>query len=153
MSIKFALLHAVGVVAGILIPGASSATTDLTHSIQQHIADLYGEAAAKLATELKVDTTGMSGPDKVFAIVKGLVATAVSQGFKGDLVVLGRVVLPVAQAAFLKTEENIGADIVALASAIHAGPALTAVAELAAPVIQKAADDALHLDAKQTLAA
>lgn len=140
MSLKSALLTAIGAIAGILIPGASASTTELTHSIQQHLADVYGEAAAKLAAELALDTTGMTGPEKVFAITERLVATAVSQGFKGDLKVLGDVALPIAQAAYLKTVSTIGADIIALASAFHAGPVLTAVVELAAPLVQKAVD-------------
>ena len=40
----------------------------------------------------------MTGPQKVFAITERLVATAVSQGFKGDLKVLGEMMLDVAQA-------------------------------------------------------
>ncbi|WP_242140887.1 hypothetical protein [Sphingomonas sp. TREG-RG-20F-R18-01] len=140
MSIGSTLKHILGFVAGILIPGASQDTTTLTHSVQQHLADLYGAAAAKMAAELKLDTTGMSGPDKVFAITKALVATAQRDGFKGDLTVLGHVAVDIAQSAFRSIEPNIGADIVALASALTANPLVNVAAELVGGIAQKAAD-------------
>lgn len=140
MSIGSTLKHVLGIVAGILIPGASTSTTDLTHSVQQEIADLFGAAAKDLAAKLALDTTGMSGPDKVFAIVKALVAAAEAQGFKGDLKILGDVVVDVAQAAYRASEPSFGADIIALAAALSANPLVAIGAELVAPVVQAAAD-------------
>lgn len=141
MSLKSSLLHALGVVAGILIPGASASTTDLTHRVQQELADLYGAAAAKMAEELKLDTTGLSGPEKVFAINKALVATALRDGFKGDAKILGHVTLDIAQAAYRKTEPNIDSDIVALATSLTANPLVLVAAELVGNVVQKLADE------------
>lgn len=140
MSLKSTFLHAIGAIAGILIPGASASTTQLTHSVQQHLADLYGEAARDMAARLKLDTTGMSGPDKVFAITKALVATAQRDGFKGDVKVLGDVCLDIAQAAYRASEPNIGAAIVALASALSANPLVRLAAGLVGDVAQQAAD-------------
>lgn len=139
MSIGSTLKHVLGFVAGILIPGASEKTTNLTHSIQQHIADLYGPAAAAMAKELKLDTS-LTGARKVFAIRDALVATAKRDGFKGDVKVFGHLALDVAQAAFLKEEPNIGADIVALASALTANPLVLVATNLVSEVVQTAAD-------------
>lgn len=138
--LKFNLLHALGAVFGVLIPGASAQTANDTHSVQQTIAEVFGAAALKMANELKLDTTGMSGPDKCFAIVRALVATAKAQGFKGDLKVLEAAVVDVAAAAYRASEPSFGADILALAAVFHVGPALTSVAELIAPVVQHVAD-------------
>lgn len=130
MSLKSTLGHVLGLVIGILIPGADAKTVDLTTSIQQEIANLYGQAAADMAEKLKLDTTGMSGPDKVFAIAKALVATAQRDGFKGDVSLLGTVVLDVAQAAYRKTLPTIGTDIVALAHELSSNPLVLVAATL-----------------------
>lgn len=140
MSIGSTLKHVLGFIAGILIPGASTTTTNLTHSVQQHLADLYGAAAAKMAADLKVDTSGMSGMDKIFAITKALVDTAVRDGFKGDLKVLGDVMLDVAQSAYRSIEPSIGADIVALASALSANPLVVTAATLVGDLVQSQLD-------------
>lgn len=142
MSIGSTLKHVLGIVAGILIPGASRTATDLTHSVQQELADLYGEAAAKMAAELKLDTTSMSGPEKVFAITKAIIATTVRDGFKGDLKILGDVALDVAQAAYRKAEPNFETAIVALATSLSANPLVMVAAELVGGAVQKAADAA-----------
>ena len=142
MSIGSELKNVLGIVLGILIPGASKATTNLTTTIQNEIAKVYGEAATAMAKELAVDTTGMSGPDKVFAIVKALVATAQKDGFKGDLKVLGDVAVDIAQAAYRAAEPNFASDIVALASALTANPLVTVAATLVGEVVQSAADKA-----------
>ncbi len=138
MSLKSTLAHVIGVVAGILIPGVSAGTTNLVHSVQQHLADLYGEAARDLAAQLKLDTTGMSGPDKVFTIMKALVATAQRDGFKGDLRVLGTVALDIAQAAYRASEPTLAADIVALASSLAANPLAKVAATLVVAEVEKA---------------
>lgn len=122
MSLKSTLLHVLGAVAGILIPGASASVTNLIHTVQQHLGDLYGAAAVALARELAVDTTGMSGPDKIFAITKAIVATAKADGFSGDLKVLERVALDVAQSAFRAAQPTIEADVIALAAALTSNP-------------------------------
>jgi hypothetical protein len=123
---------------------ASFATrTNLTHSIQQNIADWAGAAATKRAAEVKLDTTGMSDPDKEFAIVSGLVKTAEANAFKGDLKIFGDVPVDVAEAAYRASEPNFGADIVALASALTANPLVGIAAEPIYEVVQKAADPAI----------
>lgn len=142
MSIGSELKHILGIVIGILIPGASAAATNLTTTIQNEIAKVYGEAATAMAKELSLDTTGMSGPDKVFAIVKALLATAEKDGFKGDLKILGDVCVDIAQAAYRASEPTFGSDIVALASALTANPLVTVAAELVGQVVQTAADSA-----------
>ena len=83
------------------------------------------------------------GSDKVFAIGKGIVATAEKDGFKGDLKILGDVVLDIAQAAYRAIEPNIGSDIVALASALTANPLVSVAAELVSPVVQAKLDAAI----------
>lgn len=143
MSIGITLKHVLGIVAGILIPGASRTATDLTHSFQPELADLYGAAAAKMADELKLDTTGMSAPEKVFAITKARVATAERDGFKGDLKILGDVALDVAQAAYRKAEPGFETALVTLATSLSANPLVLVAAELVAGVVQKAADAGL----------
>ena len=140
MSVGSTLKHVLGIVAGILIPGASADTTNLTHSIQQKLADLYGEAARKMAEALKLDTTGMSGPDKIFAITKAIVATARQDGFAGDVMLLETVALDVAQSAYRASEPNIGAAIVALAHALTSNPLINVAAQLVGDVVQKAVD-------------
>jgi len=140
MSIGSELKNVLGIVLGILIPGASTSATNLTTTIQNELAKVYGTAATAMAAQLKLDTTGMSGPDKVFAIVKALVATAEADGFKGDLTVLGDVMVDLAQAAYRASEPTFGSDIVALASALTANPLVTIAAELVGQVVQKAAD-------------
>jgi hypothetical protein len=100
MRIGSTLKRVLGFVAGILIPGASAEVTDLTHTVQQEIADALGAAAADLAQKLKLDTTGMTGPQKVFAITLALVATAIEQGIKADEAILTAVALDLAQAAY-----------------------------------------------------
>lgn len=89
--------------------------------------DLYGAAAVALAKELAVDTTGMFGPDKVFAITKVIVAAAKADRFSGDLKVLERVALDVAQSAFRAAQPTVAADVIALAAALRSNP-LTKVA-------------------------
>ena len=140
MSIGSTLKHALGIVEGILIPGASAHTTNLVHAVQEELAKLYGEAAAKLAAELQLDTTGMTGEQKLFAIGDAIVATALRDGIKADAKILKDVALDVAQAAYRSIEPNIGSDIIALAAAISANPLVTVAAELVAPVAQNAAD-------------
>ncbi len=122
------------------IPGASASTTNLTHTVQQELAKLYGAAATDLAKKLAVDI-GMSGPNKVFAITKALVAAAQRDGFKGDLKILGDVALDVAQAAYRAIEPNIGSDTIALASALTANPLVAVAAELVAPAVQRPTTD------------
>jgi hypothetical protein len=56
---------------------------------------------------------------------------------------LKAVILDIVQAAYRFVEPNIGSDIVALARAMHVGPALTTVVELGAPLLQAAADATL----------
>ena len=150
MSIGSTLKHALGFIAGILIPGASEKAVNAIHAVQQHFAELFGEAATKLAETLKVDTTGMTGPDKVFYIVKALVETAKAQGFKGDLKVLETVLLDLAQTAYRNSLPSIEAEAVSLLTSIHAGPVLTAVGTLVLEAIEKKAEaavnDVLHLD-------
>ena len=140
MSIGSELRSVLGIVLGILIPGTSASTTNLTTTIQNEIAKVYGEAATAMAKELSLDTTGMSGPDKVFAIVKALVATAEANGFKGDLKVFGDVAVDIAQAAYRASEPTFGSDIVALASALTANPLVTVAATLVGQVVQAEAD-------------
>jgi hypothetical protein len=82
----------------------------------------------------------MSGPQKVFAIVDALVATAGKDGFKGDLKVLGTVAVDIAQAAYRAAEPSFSSDIVALASALTANPLVAVAAELVGSVVQSAAD-------------
>lgn len=138
MSIGSTLKKVLGFVAGILIPGASAHTADLTHSIQQEVADLYGKLAADLAEKLKLDTTGMSGPDKVFAIVKALVATAERDGLKGDVQIFGAAVLDVAQAAYRASIPNIEADIVALAASLTTNPIIKTAETLVVDFLETA---------------
>lgn len=122
MSIGSTLKSVFGFIAGILIPGTSSATANLVHSIQQELADLYGQAATELAAKLAVDTTGMSGPDKVFAILKALVATAKRDGFEGDEKILGDTLLDLAQTAYRASLPTIENDVLALAKSLATTP-------------------------------
>lgn len=54
MSLGSALKKVLGFVAGILIPGASQSTTDLTHAIQQELANAFGQRRALEAARLRV---------------------------------------------------------------------------------------------------
>ena len=137
MSVGSVLKHALGFVAGILIPGASVTAVDVIHEVQQKLADLFGAAATKLAENLKLDTTGMSGPEKVFYIAKALVETAKAQGFKGDLALLETVALDVAQTAYRNSLPTIETDAIALLASLHLGPVMTVVESLILPVIEK----------------
>jgi hypothetical protein len=130
MSIGSALKKVLGIVVGILIPGASPAVTNLTHTLQQQLADAFGTAAADLAAKLALDTTGMSGPEKVFAITKALIATAEAQGIKADAEIIGAIALDVAQAAYRKTLTNLESGLVALASEISSAGGLKVVSTL-----------------------
>ena len=143
MSLGSTLGHALGIVMGILIPGASKSTTNATAAVQQELADVFGEAAADLAAKLKLDTTGMTGPEKVFAITKAMVDAAKAQGFKGDLKILGDVALDVAQAAYRKAEPEIGAGIVALGTALSANPLAKVGVDVLAGFAQQLADKGL----------
>jgi hypothetical protein len=140
MSVGSTLKHVLGIIAGILIPGASKDAANLTQSVQQEMANLYGAAARDMAAELKLDTTGMSGPEKVFALTKALVATAERDGFKGDLKILGDVLLDVAQAAYRASEPGFEAAIVALAGELTADPIVLVATQLVGSAVQKAAD-------------
>jgi hypothetical protein len=130
MSLGSTLKKVLGFVAGILIPGGSESTTDLTHAIQQELANAFGQAAKELAAKLAVDTTGMSGPDKVFAITKALIATAEAQGVKADINIIGAVALDVAQAAYRATLANLESGLIALASSIESAGGLKVVTTL-----------------------
>jgi hypothetical protein len=140
MSIGSTLTHALGIVLSILIPGTSTKDADLTHVVQQDLAKLYGVAARDMAQELKLDTTGMSGPDKVFAITKAIVETHVAAGFKGDVQILEAVALDVAQTAYRASLSNFGAAIVALAAGFSTNPIVAVAASLIGSEAQKAAD-------------
>lgn len=130
MNVGSALKKVLGFVAGILIPGASADTTDLTHEIQQEIANAFGTAAKELAEKLALDTTGMTGSQKVFAIVDALVATAAAQGIKADAQIIEAVALDVAQAAYRATLTNLESGLIALASSITASGGLKTVTTL-----------------------
>lgn len=143
MSIGSTLKKVLGFVAGILIPGASESTTDLTHAIQQELATAFGQAAKELAQKLALDTTGMSGPDKVFAITRALIATAEAQGIKADLNIIGAVALDVAQAAFRATLPNLESGLVALASSIQTAGGLKLVTTLVIDGIETLASPAI----------
>ncbi len=140
MSILNAIKHDLGIVEGILIPGASASTTILTHALQQPIADAYGAAIKAAITKLAPET-GMTGPQKALAIADAVANDIVSKGVKAEVAKLRDVVLDIVQAAYRAVEPSIGSDIMAMASAFHLGPTLTVVAELVVPVIQKAADE------------
>lgn len=146
MSLKSTILHVLGTVAGILIPGASANAANMTHSIQQHFADLYGEAAADLADKLKVDTT-LSGPEKIFAILKGLIDVAKNQGFKGDEKLLSAVLLDVAQAAYRKAEAIEEPALAALAVGLTGTPLAKIGVDLLLQFVQPRIDALLHLKA------
>ncbi len=139
MSISSTLKKVLGFVAGILIPGQSEDTTNLTAAIQQELATAFGQAAAELAQKLALDTTGMSGPDKVFAITKALIATAESQGIKADVSIITAVALDVAQAAYRTTLTNFESGLVALASAITSAGGLKTVTTLVVDAVEVAA--------------
>ncbi|WBO21991.1 hypothetical protein [Sphingomonas abietis] len=143
MSIASTLKKALGFIAGILIPGASASTTDLTHAIQQEIADAFGTAATELAQKLALDTTGMTGSQKVFAIVDALVATAVAQGIKADVAIIEAVALDVAQAAYRATLKNLESGLVALAASITSAGGLKVVTTLVVDGIEALAAPAL----------
>ena len=143
MSLGSTLSHVLGVVLGVLIPGASKSTTNLTTEVQNELAAVFGEAAADLAEKLKLDTTGMSGADKVFAIKDAMVEAAKAQGFKGDVKLLGTVLLDVAQAAYRKVEPEIGNGIIALAAALTANPLVTVGVDALAAFVQAKVDAAL----------
>ena len=130
MSIGSTLKKVLGFVAGIRSPGASERTTDLTHATQQELATAFGQAAKELAEKLALDTTGMSGPDKVFAIVKALVATAEAQGIKADVNIITAVAVDVAQAAYRATLTNLECGLIALASSIESAGGLKLVTTL-----------------------
>ena len=139
MSIGSTLKKVLGFVAGILIPGTSADTTNLTAAIQQELADAFGQAATELAQKLALDTTGMSGPDKVFAITKALIATAESQGIKADVSIVTAVALDVAQAAYRATITNLESGLVALAAAITSAGGLKTVTTLVVDAVEVAA--------------
>jgi hypothetical protein len=52
MSIGSELKHVLGIVIGIMIPGASAGTTNLTTTVQNELAKVYGAAAKDMATAL-----------------------------------------------------------------------------------------------------
>ena len=139
MSIGSTLKKVLGFVAGILIPGASKDTTDLTAAIQQELADAFGKAATDMAAKLALDTTGMTGAQKVFAITNALVATAAAQGIKADVSIITAVALDVAQAAYRKTLTNFESGLVALASSITSAGGFKTVATLVVDAVEVAA--------------
>lgn len=139
MSIISALKHDLGIVEGILIPGASVSTVNLTHSVQQAIATNYGPAISGAITTLATNAT-LSGPEKSLAIANTVANDIITKGVKAEFKTLRDTVVDIVQAAYRAIEPSIGADIVALASAFHAGPVLTEVAELAGPLVQQAVD-------------
>jgi len=139
MNVASTLKKVLGFVAGILIPGASADTTDLTAAIQQELADAFGKAATDMAAKLALDTTGMTGAQKVFAITNALVATAESQGIKADVSIVTAVALDVAQAAYRATITNLESGLVALAAAITSAGGLKTVATLVVDVAEIAA--------------
>ncbi len=143
MSLGSTLKHVLGLVEGFLIPGADKGTANLTGAVQQELANAFGEAARELAAKLKVDTTGMSGPDKVFAITKAMVEASKAQGFAGDLKILEDVALDVAQAAYRASEPGISAGIVALGATLTTNPLATVGVELLAGYVQQLADKGL----------
>jgi hypothetical protein len=130
MSVASTLKKVLGFVAGILIPGASADATNLTAAIQQEMADAMGKAATEMAQKLALDTTGMTGAQKVFAITNALVATAEAQGIKADVSIITAVALDVAQAAYRATLKNLESGLVALASAITSAGGLKVVTTL-----------------------
>jgi len=129
MSIGKDILRVLGIIAGIFIPGSSKDATNLTHTIQQEVADWAGVAAKDLASKLALDPT-LTGAEKIFAITKALVETAIDKGVKADADLLFAVLLDVAQAAYRATLPNFTNDIVALAAAFSSNPLVGVAAEL-----------------------
>jgi len=139
MSIISALKHDLGIVEGILIPGASASTTNTTHAIQQQIANAYGTAIKTAVTELAPNTT-LTGPAKAALIVETVAKDIITKGVKAELSTLKAIVLDVVQAAYRAVEPNIGSDIVAVAAAFSANPLVAVGAEVIGSVVQAAAD-------------
>lgn len=139
MSLGKDILHVLGVVAGILIPGASKSAANLTHTLQQDVADWGGAAAKDLAQKLSLDPS-LTGAEKVFAIAKALVETARAKGIKADEDLLFAVLLDVAQAAYRATLPNIESGLVALAAAFSANPLVGVAAQLVGAEVEKLAE-------------
>ena len=110
------------------------------HTIQQDVANWAGVAAKDLAAKLALDVTGMSGADKVWAITKALVETAIAKGVKADADVLFSVLLDVAQAAYRASEPNFENAIVGLAAAFSSNPLVGTITELVGETVQALAD-------------
>ena len=141
MSISSELAHVLGIVRGLFIKGQSTQIVNITHAVEQSVADAFGPAAVAMAKQLASNTT-MKGRDKQFAIGDAIVATAVQNGFKGDLATLKTAGLKVALTAYQAAEPNFGADIKALAMHLSANPFVGVVAELVGAEVQSLADHA-----------
>lgn len=136
MSLGKDIAKVLGIIAGIFIPGANKDATNLTHTIQQDVADWAGAAAKDLAAKLALDTTGMSGADKIWAIAKALVETAEAKGIKADADILFAVLLDVAQAAYRASLPNFETAIVAVAAAFSSNPLVGTIAELVGETVE-----------------
>lgn len=143
-NIMATLRHALGIVSGIHIPGVPTQTATVTHSIQQHLADTYGEAAKALAAKLGA-TPGMTGLEKLGAITTAIVSTAKRDGFKGVEHDLFHAAVSVAQEAFRASLPTIEADTIALASSLSANPLVKLAAELVVPAAFGAVEKAVGL--------
>lgn len=139
MHILSAIKHDLGIIEGILIPGASAATTATTHAIQQQVANAYGAAIGKAVQDL-APRTDLSGPQKGIVIANAVASDMVAKSFKGELEHLRDIVVDVVQAAYRAVEPNIGSIVLGVASALHLSGALETVVELAAPAFQAGAD-------------
>lgn len=135
MSLASTLSHVLGIIKGIHIPGVSIDTTNLLHSVDQTLAERYGAAATKLATEL-ASKVGLSGPDKLFQIVEAMFADAVKAGFKGEADTLRAELVKVAQAAFTASVPSINAKAEALAISLTKNPLAGTVTALVLSAVE-----------------
>ena len=151
MHLFSAIKHDLGIVEGILIPGASASTTVTTHAIQQQIANAYGAAITKAVQDL-APNDNLTGPEKGIAIANAVTHDIIAKGFKAKFEHLRDIVVDVVQAAYRAIEPNIGSLVLGVAAALHAGPSLTTIAEIAAPLLQAEVDKHLPAPKEQPLA-
>lgn len=136
MSLGKDIAKVLGIIVGIFIPGTNKDASNLTHTIQQDVADWAGAAAKDLAAKLALDTSSMSGADKIWAITKALVETAETKGVKADADILFAVLLDVAQAAYRASLPNFETAIVAVAAAFSSNPLVGTIAELVGETVE-----------------
>ena len=131
MKIGAILKAALGLVVGLFGPAVEEAVADTATALQQKLAALYGDAAAKMCASLT--DPNMSGRDKAMAVAEAIANTAIQQGWKASFEELKALAVPVATTAFLTIEDDIKAKLASIEMSMHLATGLTKVTDLVPP--------------------